>query len=210
MTLRQNLGRHPQMDRLKAVCVYCGSGRGDAPEFLEAARAMGRQMALSQVTVIYGGGRLGLMGAVADGALEAGGKVIGVIPDFLRTVEVDHPGVTELIVTPTMHRRKAEMFRRADGFIIMPGGLGTLEETLEMLTWRQLRQHDKPLVLVNIRDYWRPLENLFEHTIARGFAHHSARQLWRTVDDVNEALPALRAALPPEEEEKAFPAEFDK
>ncbi|MFP4003834.1 MAG: TIGR00730 family Rossman fold protein [Alphaproteobacteria bacterium] len=198
------------MERLKAVCVYCGSGRGDAPEFLEAARTMGRIMARNEVTVIYGGGRLGLMGAVADGALDAGGKVIGVIPGFLRTVEVDHPGVTELIVTPNMHRRKAEMFRRADGFIILPGGLGTLEEMLEMLTWRQLRQHDKPIVLVNIRDYWRPLVDLFQNTIARGFANPSVTRLWQTVDHVNQALPALRAALPPEEKEEAYPAEFDK
>lgn len=198
------------MDRLKAVCVYCGSGRGDTPEFIAAAREMGRRMARAGVTVVYGGGKLGLMGALADGALEAGGKVIGVIPGFLRTVEVDHPGVTELIVTPNMHRRKAEMFRRSDGFVILPGGLGTLEETFEMLTWRQLRQHDKPIVLVNVDNYWRPLVALFEHTISRGFANGNAMRLWQTVDSVEAALPALHAALPPEAEKAAFPAEFDK
>lgn len=196
------------MGKLKAVCVYCGSSPGSAPCFMEAARHIGTTLARNRVAVIYGGGKLGLMGAVADGALAAGGEVIGVIPHFLRKIEIDHPGVSELIVTPNMHVRKAEMFRRAEGFIILPGGLGTLEETFEMLTWAQLRQHAKPIVLVNLAGYWTPLLEMLDHAIERGFAHDSVRKLWRTVDRVEDALPALEAALP--EDVTRYPAEFDE
>jgi uncharacterized protein (TIGR00730 family) len=142
------------MTELRSVCIYCGASFGNQPRYAESARRLGRALAMRGITVVYGGGRVGLMGALADAALAAGGRVIGVIPTILRTVELAHQGCTELIATPSMHARKEKMFQLADGFIALPGGIGTLEETLEVITWRQLRFHDKPIAVVGDGGYW--------------------------------------------------------
>src|SRR5690242_21839345 len=130
------------MTKLDAVCVYCGASVGTRPRYVESARRLGRTLATRGIALVFGGGRVGLMGAAADAALAAGGRVIGVIPTSLKTVELAHQGCTELVVTTSMHERKQRMFELADGFIALPGGIGTLEETIEVITWRQLRFHD--------------------------------------------------------------------
>ena len=148
---------------IRSVCVFCGSRVGNDPAWRNGAEALGRGMAAYGIRLIYGGGRVGLMGAVADGALAGGGAVTGIIPDFLRTREVAHPGVTDLLVTDTMHTRKALMFQHADVFVTLPGGLGTLDETMEIITWRQLGLHDKPILIVR----------------REGLGHPDARPCWR-------------------------------
>ena len=133
-------------------------------------------------TLIYGGGRVGLMGLTADATLEAGGKVVGVIPSFLQHLEVGHAGLNELVVTDSMHDRKRIMYERSDAFVILPGGLGTLDETMEVLTWSQLKLSDKPVVIVDVNGFWRPLLALIEHTIGAGFTREENRGLYKVVD----------------------------
>jgi uncharacterized protein (TIGR00730 family) len=185
------------MTELRSVCIYCGASFGNQPRYAESARRLGRALAMRGITVVYGGGRVGLMGALADAALAAGGRVIGVIPTSLRTVELAHQGCTELIATPSMHARKEKMFQLADGFIALPGGIGTLEETLEVITWRQLRFHDKPIAIVDDGGYWRPLRALFDATVAADFAHADLDRLCRFVDSVEDAIDALIASPVP-------------
>jgi uncharacterized protein (TIGR00730 family) len=185
------------MTELRSVCIYCGASFGNQPRYAESARRLGRALAMRGITVVYGGGRVGLMGALADAALAAGGRVIGVIPTILRTVELAHQGCTELIATPSMHARKEKMFQLADGFIALPGGIGTLEETLEVITWRQLRFHDKPIAIVDDGGYWRPLRALFDATVAADFAHADLDRLCRFVDSVEDAIDALIASPVP-------------
>ncbi len=177
----------------RAVCVYCGSSAGADPRFMDAAETLGQTLAKADIDLVYGGGKLGLMGASAQAALKAGGRVTGIIPDFLKAVEVQFEDVTELLVTRSMHERKQLMFERADAFVALPGGIGTLEETIEMLTWAQLGRHGKPIVLVNIADYWTPLLTLFNHMVDQGFVGEGSRELWISVDDVAEVLPILEA-----------------
>ncbi len=179
------------MAKPRAVCVYCGSSHGLDPRFAADARTLGADLAAHEVELIYGGGKLGLMGAVAESALEAGGRVVGIIPDFLKEIEVQFEDVTELIVTRSMHERKQLMFDRSDAFIALPGGIGTLEETIEMLTWAQLGRHQKPIILVNIADYWSPLLALFDHMIEQDFVKPKAHALWQAVDCVEAVWPLL-------------------
>jgi uncharacterized protein (TIGR00730 family) len=185
------------MTELRSVCIYCGASFGNQPRYAESARRLGRALAMRGITVVYGGGRVGLMGALADAALAAGGRVIGVIPTILRTVELAHQGCTELIATPSMHARKEKMFQLADGFIALPGGIGTREQTLEVITWRQLRFHDKPIAIVDDGGYWRPLRALFDATVAADFAHADLDRLCRFVDSVEDAIDALIASPVP-------------
>jgi hypothetical protein len=185
------------MTRLGSVCVYCGASVGNHPRYAETARRLGRALAERGIALVFGGGRVGLMGAAADGALAAGGKVIGVIPTSLKTVELAHSGCTELIVTASMHERKQRMFEIADGFIALPGGIGTLEETIEVITWRQLRFHDKPIAVVDDGGYWQPLRALFTATVAAGFAHGDLDRLCRFVATADEAVGALAASPEP-------------
>lgn len=184
------------MTGLTSLCVYCGSSSTVDPVFLKAATTLGRALGERGITVVYGGGRVGLMGLVADAAISAGGVVIGVIPAFLRRLEVGHGGVTELIVVETMHERKRIMADRADGFAILPGGFGTLEEFFEVLTWRQLGLHDKPIFIVDIDGYWRELDAVLEGIITRGFAKPSTRRNWHTVDGIGGLLQAMEHAGP--------------
>lgn len=171
------------------ACVYCGSSSRVADVYKKAAHDLGDLLGKCGVTVVYGGGRVGLMGIVADATLKAGGKVVGVIPDHLQTAEVGHGGLTELHVVDDMHARKRMMVERSDGFVVLPGGLGTMDEFFEIVTWKQLRLHAKPIVLVNIDGYWDPLLKLYDHMTAEGFCRPECRALIRTVDTV-DAVPA--------------------
>ncbi len=179
------------MPEIRSVAVFCGSRVGASPAYVAAAVALGESLANAGMRLIYGGGRIGLMGALADGALAAGGTVIGVIPDFLQRFEVAHAGCSELIVTDTMHTRKRRMFDLADAFVTLPGGLGTFDETFEILTWRQLKLHDKPILICNIEGSAAALLGLIEDSIRDGFAPPDARALYETVAGV----PALMQRL---------------
>ena len=182
------------MADIASLCVYCGSQMGTDPRHRETAAALGRQMAEQGVALVYGGGRIGLMGVVADAVLQAGGKVIGVIPTFLNKVEIGHQHLTELRVVDSMHERKRMMFELADAFVILPGGLGTLDEAFEIITWRQLNLHDKPVILVDHQGYWQPFLRLFDAVIEGGFASVAARRLFTVANSPAEVLDAVRAA----------------
>jgi uncharacterized protein (TIGR00730 family) len=179
------------MASIASVCVYCGSSLGANPRHAEAARQVGTELAGRGIRLVYGGGRIGLMGQVADAVLAGGGQVIGVIPEHLQVQEKGHRGVTELHVVPSMHERKNLMFELSDAFVILPGGFGTLDEAFEMLTWRQLQLHDKPILFLNIEGYWTPFGKLVDQFIGEGFARESSRRLFMMVDAVEEVIPAL-------------------
>ena len=183
------------MPNVTSVAVFCGASAGHLPLFRVAAEELGRGLAQAGLRLVYGGGQVGLMGAVADAALAAGGEVIGVIPEFLTRSEVAHQHASEMIVTDSMHSRKARMFELADAFVSFAGGLGTLDETFEILTWRQLGLHDKPILIVDVAGSAHPLMTLIEATIAAGFARPDIRDLYEVVDGV-PALLARLAALP--------------
>jgi uncharacterized protein (TIGR00730 family) len=185
------------MTQLTSLCVYCGAALGANPGHRTAARRLGQMMAARGVTLIYGGAQIGLMGALADAVTQGGGRVIGIIPRHLDQREVGHRGVTELRIVDSMHSRKRMMFDLADAFAILPGGLGTLDETFEMLTWRQLRLHDKPIVLVDLDGYWQPLIALIEHAIAEGFAPPPVRRLLTVVTEIDAVLESIAAQPEP-------------
>jgi uncharacterized protein (TIGR00730 family) len=172
---------------LARVCVFCGSNPGGHPDYVEAARATGRALAARGVELVYGGGNVGLMGEVADAVLDVGGRVIGVIPRGLEAREVAHRGVTQLIVTGSMHERKARMADLSDAFLALPGGLGTCDETFEIATWAQLGLHAKPLGLVNVRGYFDHLIAFVDHAVRERFVHPQHRGLLR-VGPTAEAL----------------------
>jgi uncharacterized protein (TIGR00730 family) len=180
-----------------SLCVYCGSALGVDSRIAEAARDLGRLLAARHIRLIYGGARIGLMGTLADAALAAGGEVVGIIPGHLDKTELGHRGATELIVVDSMHERKYMMFEESDAFAILPGGLGTLDETFEMLTWRKLGLHDKPIILVDIAGYWRPLLGLIDHVIGQGFAAPTDRDLYKVVSTVEELVAAVETAPRP-------------
>jgi uncharacterized protein (TIGR00730 family) len=182
----------PDIRMSVSVVVFCGAREGRHPAWREAAVALGTGLARAGIRLIYGGGRLGLMGVVADAALDAGGEVMGIIPEFLTTMEVAHDRVTNLVVTDSMHSRKRRMFELADAFITMPGGLGTLDETVEIITWRQLGLHEKPVLICNVAGWADALLAAFETTVTDGFASPSARGLYHVVPDVEAALSALK------------------
>lgn len=158
---------------------------------------MGQLIAEAGTRLVFGGGNAGLMGAVADGALGAGGEVIGVIPDYLKDREHGHLGVTELKIVDSMHSRKQAMFDLADGFVTLPGGVGTLDETFEIVTWKQLRMHDKPIVIVDVNGYWEQLDRMVAHAVEKGFASARTRHLYSIVPTVDDVLTAL-ATMPSE------------
>ena len=188
------------MSNINSICVFCGSKNGINPAYEESARLLGELMAKRSVTLVYGGGRIGLMGVIADSILASGGKAIGIIPEFLEELEVGHESVTEQIITNSMHERKKHMFELSDGFVVLPGGLGTLDETLEIITWKQLRIHSKPIVVLNTGDYWSPLSDLVCSTVNGGFAHPAVNELYSMVDNVEDVFPALVAQPEPKEE----------
>lgn len=170
------------------LCLYCGSSSGARPEFAAAAVELGRSMAERGIGLVYGGGSVGLMGLAADAALEAGGEVVGVITEQLLAAEVAHRGITSLEVVGTMHERKARMCELADGFVVLPGGFGTVDEFAEMLTWNQLGIVAKPVVLVDLHGYWSPLLAWIEHAAELGFVRPAHRGLARRAASVAEAI----------------------
>jgi uncharacterized protein (TIGR00730 family) len=179
------------------VCVYCGSSARVIDVYKSAATELGQRLAAAGVGLVYGGGRIGLMGLVADAAAAGGVPVVGVIPHFLDKLEVANPNCTELIRTDTMHARKTVMAERADGFVVLPGGFGTLDEAFEILTWKQLGLHSKPIVFVNVNGYWDPLLALVDRLVDSAFARPENRKLFTVVEGVADVLPALAASPEP-------------
>jgi uncharacterized protein (TIGR00730 family) len=182
------------MSKINALCVYCGSSPGIDPAFLTAAQALGKILAENAVRLVYGGGSVGLMGALAHAVLDHGGEVTGVIPEFLIKRERPRRLPQEIIVTADMHERKRIMFDRADGFVALPGGLGTLEELVEQLTWLQLGRHKKPILVANIAGYWNPLLRLIDHMRAVEFVSAALRVDFLVADRVEDILPKIRDA----------------
>lgn len=180
------------MNRLvRRICVYCGSGPGENPAYAEAARTVGRTMAEAGIGLVYGGGSLGLMGEIARTVLDSGGHVTGIIPAFLSDREKMLKDVQNLIVTESMHERKQTMFDKSDAFVALPGGVGTLEELVEQLTWSQLGQHTKPIVLGNVEGFWQPLISLFEHMRGQAFIRPNLELNLTPVDTAEEVVPAV-------------------
>lgn len=188
---------------IKSVCVYCGASNGTSNGFTDIATELGRELAEHNIRLIYGGGGIGMMGAVADATLAAGGEVIGIIPQHLERAELGHRGLTELKIVDSMHTRKRMMFDLSDAFVILPGGMGTLDETFEIITWRQLGMHDKPIVLVNHDNYWEPFLDLVDHVIDNGFARPAARQLFSVVGSVGRLFDLLEGE--PQTREPSYP-----
>jgi uncharacterized protein (TIGR00730 family) len=184
------------MPQIRSVCVYCGSAGAVDQRYRAAADELGHSLAAAGITLVFGGGRIGLMGIAADAALAAGGQVIGVIPASLRDAELAHSGVSELVVVDTMHDRKRVMAERSDAFAVLPGGIGTLDETFEILTWRQLALHDKPIFLVDVAGYWQPLRALLDHIVAQRFATSLVPRLVEIVPSVSALMVALGRAAP--------------
>ncbi|HLI29071.1 MAG TPA: TIGR00730 family Rossman fold protein [Chloroflexota bacterium] len=182
---------------IRRLCVFCGSSPGHDPRYLATARAVGERLARAGLGIVYGGGRVGLMGALADAALAAGGEVIGVIPHALAARELAHQGLTALHVVATMHERKARMSELADAFLVLPGGLGTLEELFEVWSWAQLGVHRKPCGVLDVAGYWQPLLALVEHLQQRGFLTPADRALLLVDADLDRLLVRLRAWEPP-------------
>jgi uncharacterized protein (TIGR00730 family) len=181
---------------MKSIAVYCGSSPGHDPSYIEAAQALGRAIAERELTLVYGGGHVGLMGAVADAALGAGGRVHGVITHALLAAEVGHTGLTELEVVDSMHVRKSRMAELADGFLALPGGYGTYEELFEVLTWTQLGIHEKPVVLVNVNGFWDPIIAQTARSTDDGFMKAVHRDVLRSHSDPIAALDLLMIPMP--------------
>ncbi|MCC7276246.1 MAG: TIGR00730 family Rossman fold protein [Alphaproteobacteria bacterium] len=185
------------MAESRTLCVYCGSRVGHDPRHRAAAAELGCALAARGVTLVFGGGRVGLMGVLADACLAAGGTVVGIIPRHLHAAEVAHTGVTELLVVANMHMRKRLMAERSDAVAVLPGALGTLDETMEMATWKQLGLHDLPIVVVDVAGYWSPLLRLVDHAVREGYADERHRRLLTVVGTVDGLFAALAAAPAP-------------
>lgn len=181
-----------QPARVDSICVYCGSSNDADPKFLSSAHAIGGEIAGAGLKFVYGGGGVGLMGASARGAHDGGGRVLGIIPDFLQGREQPFDDV-ETIVVYSMHERKMMMFERSDAFVVLPGGIGTLEEIVELLSWQRLGLHAKPVVFYNPRGFWDPLFELFQHTIREKLSPPEFANAWRSVDTVEAVVPAVMA-----------------
>lgn len=190
--------------QLTSVCVYCGSGTGNHPAFARSARVLGRALAKSGIRLVYGGGSLGLMGEVATSVIDNGGQVTGIIPTFLMNRERMLASVDDLVITDDMHQRKMEMFKRSDAFVALPGGIGTLEELVEQLTWSQLGQHKKPIVLANIQGFWSPFLSLLKHMGDQSFIRPGLEVTFIVVDRAQDILPAaIKAARTIDEQREA-------
>jgi uncharacterized protein (TIGR00730 family) len=182
------------MSNISSICVYCGSRVGNDPGFKLLAEELGTRIAQQQVRLVYGGGQVGLMGIVADAVMQAGGEVIGIIPDFLDKREVGHTNLTELHVVPDMHTRKQMMFDMSDAFVAMPGGIGTLDELMEIMTWRQLSQHNKPIYALDHENYWHKLRDLLEHIVHNDFAGDETTQMIKWPATVDALFAQIDAA----------------
>jgi len=184
--------------KLKSVCVFCGSSSGDRPAYRESAQAMGRALAQAGLGLVYGGGHVGLMGAVADATLGAGGHVTGIIPKALYDKEVGHDGLSKLEIVGSMHERKARMADLSDAFVALPGGLGTFEELFEVWTWAQLGWHPKPVALLDVDGFYRPLIQFLDEVVARGFVRQVHREMLIVATDPTDLLDKLAAYQPPQ------------
>jgi uncharacterized protein (TIGR00730 family) len=182
---------------LRSLCVFCGSQSGSDPGYTHAARGVGRLLAVRGIRLVYGGGHVGMMGAIAEAALQAGGEVIGVIPEGLRRRELAHEALTQLVVTHTMHERKQRMADLSDGFIALPGGFGTFEEFCEIVTWAQLGLHEKPCGLLNLRGYYDPMLAMFDRALQEGFLKPAYRSLVLTHVEPAALLGLMQAWAPP-------------
>jgi uncharacterized protein (TIGR00730 family) len=205
---RLTLGDHgchmPTMSQIRKVCVYCGSSAGTDPAFVAAATRLGEVLAEAGIGLVYGGGSAGLMGALAKSMHARGGEIVGIIPEFLKAKENMFRGASEIVVTRGMHDRKQLMFERSDAFVALPGGIGTLEELVEQLTWAQLGRHKKPILIANLKGFWDGLLAVFEHMSRAGYIHSGPRLSYVVVDNVEDIVPALKAAAAAvSEDEKA-------
>lgn len=179
------------MKNINSLCVFCGSRFGNDPAYEQTARELGAVMADKGIRLIYGGGGIGLMGVVANAVMENGGEVIGVIPKFLDDMEVGKLDITKLIITNNMHERKSKMFELSDGFISLPGGLGTLDETFEIMTWKQLKVHSKPVIILDVSGYWSELSALINALISKGFADQRIKGMYHIVGNTAEVFATL-------------------
>lgn len=178
---------------IESVCVFCGSGSGKNPRHGEAARRLGKDLGQAGIRLIYGGGGNGLMGEVARAVMENGGSVTGIIPESLVAIEKPYDDLDELVVTKNLHERKMKMFKRSDAFVALPGGIGTLEELVEQMTWVQLAHHEKPVLIVNVEDYWRPLLRLMDQMRGEGFIRAGLEPTFHLLGEAGEVVPFLRA-----------------
>jgi uncharacterized protein (TIGR00730 family) len=192
------------MGQIRRICVYCGSSAGTDPAYLEAARRFGEILADAGIGLVFGGGSAGLMGAIAKAMQTRGGEIVGIIPEFLTARENTFRGATEIVVTRGMHDRKQLMFERSDAFVALPGGIGTLEELVEQLTWAQLGRHKKPILIANLKGFWDGLLAVFAHMDRAGYIHSAAQLNYIVVENVEDIVPALNAAAATvSDEEKA-------
>ena len=185
------------MNTIRSVCVYCGSSPGRDEAYLEAGHLLGRSIARAGLRLVYGGGTKGIMGAVADGTLKAGGTVMGIIPRFLVTREATEAALqrlNQLVITDNMHERKHRMFEESDAFVALPGGIGTVEEIVEIMTWAQLGHHRKPIVFANVKGFWNPMLALIDHMAGEGFIHTAQRVKPLVVDDPEAIVAAVMAS----------------
>lgn len=194
--------------RPRAVCVYCGSSTGENPRHADAAAELGELLAAEGIELVYGGGAVGLMGILADAALAGGGRVTGVLPRGLFDREVNHPGLSELHQVDSMHERKQLMFDRSGAFVALPGGLGTLEELAEVMTWAQLGIHRRPIVVVDVDGFWTPLRDLLDQAVVTGLLPEQTLGLVTWVDGVDKLLEAIAAYVPPPAESRLSPDEL--
>ena len=197
------------ISHLRNVCVYCGSASGDDPVYAQAARALGLALVAADLGLVYGGGNNGLMGVVARTVLEAGGRVTGIIPDFLEKRELMLREAQDLIIVPDMHTRKRLMFERADAFVALPGGVGTLEELVEQLTWVQLGRHRKPVLLADVGGFWRPLLSLLAHMRENGFIRQDTEVRYLVSEKIEDIVPMLKKAAELAAREGAEPQPLD-
>ena len=182
------------MAEIQSLCVFCGSSNSGPAAHRDAAAQFGTVLAHSGIHLVFGGGRVGLMGVVADATLAAGGRVTGVIPKFLEVIEVGHPGATQLLVVDNMHTRKRKMFDMSEAFVILPGGLGTLDEMFEVLTWKYHGLHAKPIVIADFDGYWQPLLTQISSQIQNGYTATEAQKIFSVVERVEDILPAIESA----------------
>ncbi len=182
---------------IRSVCVFCGAATPSDRRFIESARATGALLAAEGLELVYGAGRVGLMGSLAQSCLDAGGRVVGIIPGHLRDLEIGHDGLHELLVVDDMMTRKKEMIARSDAFLVLGGGFGTLDELFEVLTFKQLRLHQKPIVILDLASYWSPLLRSMEHMVETGFVRESDLELFTIVDSIDAIPEALRAPQAP-------------
>jgi uncharacterized protein (TIGR00730 family) len=185
------------MNKIRSICVYCGSSSGHKPDYIEAAKLLGTAIGHNNLRLVYGGGMNGIMGAVAEATLKTGGQVLGVIPRFLMNKEASESALgtlSELIVTENMHERKHALFENSDAFVALPGGIGTVEEIVEVMTWAQLGRHTKPIVFANIAGFWNPMLQLIDHMKAEGFIHTANLVNPLVVDQAQDIVPAIMSA----------------